>query len=226
MIAPWAWPVLAWIVAILGFATWLMPAGWPQCAMGTVALAILAFCLWFFRNPRRTAPEGPRRLVAPADGVIDVVAVVDEPDYIGGKAQQVGIFLSVFDVHVNRSPVAGTVRYARWRPGAFHDARRADCADVNEANIIGIEVDPAVAPGLRLAVRQVAGLIARRIVCAAGVGDRIERGGLYGMIRFGSRTELLVPVGWNHRVLVKPGDRVVGGETVIIELAPTAEGQP
>jgi phosphatidylserine decarboxylase len=220
MLAPWAWPVLLWIVGILGAGTWAMPGGAPRLAFAVLAAGILAFCLWFFRNPTRRPPPGDLALVAPADGVVDVVEEVDAPQ--GGRALKIGIFLSVFDVHVNRAPLAGTVTWALYQPGAFHDARRKDRADANEANTIAIAA--AAAPGLTVHVRQAAGLIARRIVCAVGVGGRVERGGLYGMIRFGSRTEVYLPLSWRHAGRVRIGDRVVGGETIIAIVAPTADG--
>jgi phosphatidylserine decarboxylase len=220
MIARWGiGPILvSWCV--LGWGAWLLPGGLARSIGGSVALALGLFVLWFFRNPSRTAPVGANLIIAPADGKVWDVDQMDEPEVIRGKAQRIGIFLSVFDVHVNRSPCAGTVVYAAYRPGRFLDVRHPDCPSENEANTLGIDCDPSVGKDLRIVVRQLAGLIARRIVCTHGVGDRLARCELFGMIRFGSRTEVYLPLDRPHRVLVKPGDRVKAGETVIAEILP------
>lgn len=222
MIARWgivpilvSWSVLAW-------GAWLLPAGAPRIAGAAIAVGLGLFVLWFFRSPRRVPPPGAHRLVAPADGTVWDIEELPEPQVIGGQARRIGIFLSVFDVHVNRAPCAGTVVYAQYRPGSFLDVRHPDCAEINEANTLGIVCDPEVGKDLRIVVRQLAGLIARRIICTHGVGDRLQRGELYGMIRFGSRTELWVPLDRPHRVLVKRGDKVKGGETVLVEFDPPA----
>lgn len=219
-IARWGIPTILVATLVLAWSVWLMPEGWPRWIAASVAAACWLFTLAFFRNPHRTPQGGPRSLIAPADGLVWDIQEVDEPDFIGGRALRIGIFLSVFDVHVNRSPVAGTVAYAHYRPGAFLDVRHPDCAHANEANTLGIEVDPAVAPGVRLLVRQLTGLIARRIVCTHGVGSRLAQGELYGMIRFGSRTELWIPLAAPHAVKVQVGQRVRCGETVLAELLP------
>lgn len=224
MIARWgigpiliSWGVLAW-------GAWALPDGPIQAAGIAVAIACGLFVLWFFRSPRRVPPPGDNRLVAPADGTVWDVDEVVIDEVIGGKARRIGIFLSVFDVHVNRSPCAGKVIHAEYRPGRFLDVRHPDCPDANEANTLGIACDPAVGKDLRIVVRQLAGLIARRIICTHGVGDRLGRGELYGMIRFGSRTEVFIPADRPHKVLVKRGDKVKGGETIIAEILP--EGAP
>lgn len=219
MIAPWGWPVLIPVAVVLGVAVWVLPPGIAQAVGAVVAALLGAFCLWFFRHPQRTPPPGEHRLVAAADGVIDDLAEAECPE-LGGRAIRLGIFLSVFDVHVNRSPIAGTIVSAVHRQGSFLDARHRDAGSRNEALTLLIEADPAVAPGLRLLVRQIAGLIARRIICARRPGEHLNRGECYGMIRFGSRTEIWLPLDRPHRILVKPGDRVRGGETVVAELLP------
>lgn len=205
-----AWLVLAW-------GAWLLPAGPAQWSGGAIAVLLGLFVVWFFRSPRRTPPPGPHRLVAPADGTVWDVDELPEPAVIQGQARRIGIFLSVFDVHVNRAPCAGTITYAAYRPGRFRDVRHPACAEENEANTLGIACDPEVGKDIRIVVRQLAGLIARRIVCTHGVGDRLARSELFGMIRFGSRTELYVPLDRPHTVLVKRGDKVKGGETVLVE---------
>jgi phosphatidylserine decarboxylase len=213
------WGIVPLIVSwsLLGFGAWLLPEGLPRTVGYAVAVAAGLFVLWFFRNPTRVPPPGEHRLIAPADGTVWDIDELPEPTVIGGQARRVGIFLSVFDVHVNRSPCAGTVIHAAYRPGRFMDVRHPDCPDENEANTLGIACDPSVGKDIRIVVRQLAGLIARRIICTHGVGDHLTRGELYGMIRFGSRTELYVPMDRPHRVLVKKGDKVKGGETVLIE---------
>ncbi len=220
--ARWGIPTLLTSILVLAWGLWLLPAGLPRWCGVPVAIFLWGFILAFFRNPVRTPAGGDDCLIAPADGKVWDITAVDEPAFIGGKAVRIGIFLSVFDVHVNRSPVKGTVAYADYRPGAFLDVRHPDCHHENEANTIGIEVHPSIAPGLKLLVRQLSGLIARRIICTHGVGDTLERGELYGMIKFGSRTELWLPANHPHVVKVKVGDRVKCGETVLVQLGKPA----
>ncbi|MEK7412376.1 MAG: phosphatidylserine decarboxylase [Planctomycetota bacterium] len=217
MIARWGIAPILVSWAVVGWGVWLLPDGWPRWIGYAVGGFIVLFVLYFFRSPKRVPPPGERRLVSPADGTVFDVDELPEPVVIRGQARRIGVFLSVFDVHVNRSPCAGTVIHADYRPGRFLDVRDPDCPEVNEANTLGIACDPVVGKDLRIVVRQLAGLIARRIVCTHGVGDRLVRGELYGMIRFGSRTELFIPLDRPHRVLVKPGDKVKGGETVLVE---------
>lgn len=178
-----------------------------QWAAAVPVLGLL-FILRFFRDPERIPGGEEGDLVSPADG--KVTDIVDAEHPYTGKGRRIGIFLSVFDVHVNRSPVAGTVEQVRYIPGAFLDARNPECSKVNEANEIGL----AAADGSRFLVKQISGAIARRIVCAAKVGDRLGRGERFGMIKFGSRTELTFdPV--RYEAAVAPGDVVRGGETVL-----------
>ncbi len=215
----WGIPTLLVATFVLAWAVMLLPVGAPRWIGLAVAAFLWLFTLAFFRNPKRTPAGGLDCLIAPADGVVSDITEVDEPDFLGAKAVRIGIFLSVFDVHVNRSPVAGTISYARYTPGKFLDARHPDVSHANEANSIGIDVAPETATGLRVLVRQLSGLIARRIICTHGIGDTIGRGELYGMIKFGSRTELWMPREYPHTVTVKVGDRVKCGETVIVRLA-------
>lgn len=217
-IARWGIPTILVSALVLAWGVWLLPAGWPTIAGAAVASALWLFTIAFFRNPRRTPQGGPRSLIAPADGVVWDVQEVEETEFLKCRCVRVGIFLSVFDVHVNRSPVDGQVVWADYRPGKFLDVRHPDCDHANEANSLGIQVAESVAPGLRIMVRQLAGLIARRIVCTHGVGDHLQRGELYGMIRFGSRTELWLPLAQKHQVKVRVGQRVRCGETVLVEL--------
>jgi phosphatidylserine decarboxylase len=199
---------------LLGLAAalsaWADPPAW-----GLAPLPLWLFVLAFFRDPERQAPGDENQLVAPADGLVsDVVQLVDPA--LGVPCARIGIFLSVFDVHVNRSPCSGEVIAVQQRPGGYHDARDPRAVDENRAATIVLSRPD----GRRLAVRQITGLIARRIICPATVGQRLARGERYGMIRFGSRTELVVPVEHVARVLVRPGQRARGGETLLAELQP------
>lgn len=217
-LARWGLPTIFWSTLVLALGVVLMPPGWPRIAAAAVAGLLWVFTLAFFRNPARTPQGHERCLIAPADGVVTDITESEEPTFVGERCVRIGIFLSVFDVHVNRSPIVGTVRYAHYRQGRFLDARHPDVTHQNEANIIGIEADPAVAPGLRLLVAQLSGLIARRIICTHGVGDRLARGELFGMIKFGSRTEVWLPLSRKAELKVKIGERVKCGETVIAEI--------
>ena len=224
--ARWGIPTLFWATLVLGWGVWLLPEGIARWCGIAVAAFCWLFTLAFFRNPQRTPQGGEHCLIAPADGVVADVTEVDEPEFIRGRAMRIGIFLSVFDVHVNRSPIAGEIAYAKYTPGKFLDARHPDVSHENEANTLGIVANDSVASGLKLLVRQLSGLIARRIICTHGVGDKLTRGELYGMIKFGSRTEVWVPLTYPHTVTVQVGQRVKCGETVIVELRHAASDKP
>ena len=178
--------------------------GWgpAAAALGVVSLAFLGF----FRDPERRGPAGARLVLAPADGRVMRVADVD--DGWVGEAVQVSIFLSPLDVHVNRSPVAGLVEGVRHEGGRFLAAYRDEASELNERCTLTLQGEAA-----RVGVKQIAGVLARRIVCRARPGDKLLAGERYGLIRFGSRTDLVVPRGTEIRV--KVGDRVRGGETVM-----------
>jgi phosphatidylserine decarboxylase len=192
-------------VGLLLFGPW---AAAPWVAAPLLLLAL--FVCSFFRDPDRTPPGPAEAAVAPADGKVTDIEEVDEPEFIGGRALRIGIFLSEFDVHVNRAPLDGKVALIRYQPGVFLDARHPDCKLRNEANLVGFEG----ARG-RFVVRQVAGLIARRIVCPLQAGQELRRGERMGMIKFGSRTELYVPAGQAVRVEVEVGQTVKGALTIL-----------
>lgn len=193
----WAWPV-----AILFLIAWLSG-------------------LAFFRDPERRTPSEPAIQVSPADGKVTETTLLEHHPDIGGPAMRIGIFLSVLDVHINRSPCAGTVRSVRHTPGRFLDARHPDCGELNEANTIVIDPDPPhTGP---VVVRQVAGLIARRIVCSVQPGDRVAPGQRIGLIKFGSRTELILPGHNLYRPAVAVGDHVYGAATVVARRLSEAE---
>ena len=185
-------------------------------AVFLVPLAIVVvlglFVLSFFRDPERCVPAEPDGLVSPADGTVTHVDEVDEPDFPGGRALRISIFLSIFNVHVNRIPRAGRVLGIRYFPGAFLDARHKECAVRNEQLWLDLEEEGTQR---LLRVKQISGAIARRIVCWLRPGERVERGERFGMIKFGSRTELLVPTGQDLDVLVGIGDKVKGARTVL-----------
>ena len=173
---------------------------------------LFLFCMNFFRDPQRDVPEGDDLVVAAADGVIDNIEILEETEFLKAKCQRVSIFLSVFDVHVNKSPIAGKVTYLKHHPGLYLDARNPECSKKNEALTWAIEGRKAT-----LVVRQITGAIARRIVPWSQVGDVIPKGFRFGMIRFGSRTEIYLPL--DAKLEVKLGDRVLGAQTIIARLS-------
>lgn len=177
-----------------------------------VCLVLLGFLFYFFRDPTRKVPGERGLLVAPADGRVTEIAECDE-QLLGGKACRVSIFLSLFDVHLNRAPCSGRVDSMDYRPGRFLNAMKGESARVNESNTILITSDEV--PGLRVVVKQIAGVLARRIVCDVRPGRTVARGERLGMIKFGSRTELSVPVGRLTELWVDVGDVVRAGVSVI-----------
>ena len=171
------------------------------------------FMISFFRNPPRKIPTDPNVLVSPADGTVTHVDEVEDADFPGGKALRISIFLSVFNVHVNRIPRNAKVVRIRYFPGEFLDARHKDCAVRNEQLWLDLE-DPN---GRQIRVKQISGAIARRIVCWLKEGEVVSAGELFGMIKFGSRTEILLPNNGKAEVKVGVGDKVSGGSTVILQ---------
>ncbi len=193
--------------------------GWSLAAF--VAVVLFCFCA-FFRNPVREIPADPLAVTSPADGVVRDITILDQFDQFpaGVKTVRIGIFLSVFNVHVNRAPVAMQVLAKHYRPGEYLDARHPDAGKRNEAmTIVGILAGREKFP---VAVRQISGAIARRIVCPDYVGKNLDKGFVYGMIKFGSRTELYLPAD-QVKVLVKVGDAVKGGESILAEIVSQGE---
>ena len=184
---------------------WLSP--WIA-GLAFIVFLLTVFVVYFFRDPERAVPADPSLIVSAADGLVVSVEEMEEPDFHLGRMIRIAVFLSVFDVHVNRSPVDATVKSTVYRTGKFLDVRHADASTHNECR--GWWLETARGP---IAVRQIAGLIARRIVAWAGEGSSLARGQRLGMIRFGSRTEVFLPLG--SEILVKPGDRVAGAATPI-----------
>lgn len=174
-------------------------------------LLFAAFCLCFFRDPHARPPADPAAIVAPAHGKVDLIDEVEESSFMGGRCQRISTFLSIFDVHVQNAPVSGRVMLQRHTSGRFVNAMRTDSAEFNENLLLGIESTER--EGERIAVRLIAGLIARRILPWVKEGESIIRGERLALIRFGSRVDLHVPLG--YQVTVKCGDRVRGGETIL-----------
>jgi phosphatidylserine decarboxylase len=188
------------------------PLFWVVFAAG---LAGLAFACWFFRDPERLVPTDRQAVVAPADGTVTHVEEVYDRDFPGGRAFRISIFLSIFSVHVNRIPRSGRVLDLRYFPGKFADARTQDCHVDNEQFWTDIE---DAATGRMIRVKQIAGVAARRIVCQLRPSEEVRAGDRFGMIKFGSRTDLLLPIDLGRELLVKVGDRVKGGSTVLLRL--------
>ncbi len=195
----------------------LFAAGFVSSAiskwLGRIFYLLCAFTLYFFRDPERQIPQGESLIVSPADGKVVGIDSVEHVPFIDGPAKRVSIFLSIFDVHINRAPIRGKIEYRHYAPGEFLPAYEPKASIKNEQNTIGIEDSD----GYRVVVRQIAGLIARRILCWKNPGDKIERGDRFGLIRFGSRTDLFLPL--DARIEVKLGQRVQGGATIIARRA-------
>ena len=174
-------------------------------------LLLVIYVFWFFRDPDRLSPADAGAVVAAADGIVADIVEVEEPEVLHARQKRVGIFLSVFDVHTNRAPVEGKLIYRKSHAGLCLDARHADCTTKNRAVTWAFQNQRGT-----FVVRQLTGMIARRIVGWSQVGDELKKGERFGMIRFGSRTEVYLPV--DAEVLVKVGDRVTGGVSVIARL--------
>lgn len=177
-----------------------------------IFLSGLFFVLWFFRDPDRVVPRAEEVLISPADGTIVEISRVFEADYLKDDAIKIGIFMSIMDVHVNRMPYSGRVVYIKYKNGRFFDARLPEAAVSNEHNMLGIEIDNDRG---RIMIKQIAGRIARRIVCDCAIEQFIRRGERIGMIKFGSRVEVYIPEGINFSVAVKIGQKVRAGETIL-----------
>jgi phosphatidylserine decarboxylase len=179
--------------------------------LGTIALALAIFTFYFFRDPERVAPDGRGLVLAPADGIALPVHETTYPQETGekGKCRKISIFMSVFDVHVNRSPVSGIVLKTEYVEGKFVDVRQDKDSEFNERSITLIDSD-----GSKVAVAQIAGYVARRVINRLAKGDRAEAGERFGLIKFGSRLDVYLPAA-EYEIAIKPGQRMVAGETVI-----------
>ena len=204
-IAPEGWPFIA--------AFWILEFGFVFFGFTTAAIAWLPVAVWvvaFFRDPVRVGPRGDTLVIAPADGLVVSVRSIDEPDFHGAEVQRVSIFMNVFNVHVNRYPVNGTIAYRKYTPGAFVNAAAEKASLENEQSSVGI-----VAPRGKVLVRQIAGLVARRIITDHGEGTVVRQGERMGLIRFGSRVDVFLPKGVTIRVA--EGERTVAGVSIIAE---------
>ncbi len=226
IVAREGWPiVLGFVVvagALAGVARWLLgPAG--AWAAGSIGFVLCAWCVWFFRDPTRAVPQDPDAIVCPADGVVCAIDEAPPPPELdlgargigGGEASRmlrVCVFMNVFNVHVNRSPVSGVVVADHYRPGAFLNASLDKASERNERRSLAVRMDD----GRVVVAVQIAGLVARRIVSRARVGDRLRAGDRFGLIRFGSRVDVHAPPGSIARVRV--GERVHAGETILASL--------
>ena len=202
-----------YLYALALIAAAILVAWFTQPAWALVPLLLALFFLWFFRDPERAIPDAAGALVSPGDGKVTDVSFVTTS---GGKQARISIFLSVFDVHVNRSPIAGVVREVRYQRGKFLNAMNQASAEQNEQNIVRVEGDGQV-----IVFKQIAGLLARRIVFYPKMGDRLERGQRVGLIKFGSRVDVLFDV--SAVLQVKVGDRVRGGASILAYLQPKGE---
>ena len=210
------WPFIGIGVALATGAYWLalIVRSWPLWLLAFALTVLALWCAYFFRDPERTGPRGSGLVIAPADGKVLMITDVDEPQFIMGRAMRISIFMNVFNVHVNRYPVDGTVKYTFYNKGKFLNAASEKSSLENEQMSVGV-ITPT---GVRILTRQIAGLIARRIVTYSHVNDVARQGERFGIIRFGSRVDVFIPV--TSRVAVKLGDITTAGTTVLAELTP------
>src|SRR6266536_2203605 len=199
-----------WIFAFLALAA---AAVWFVLPWLSVFFLMLILCtLAFFRDPDRASPTDPSLIVAAADGTVTEIVKIVENEVLKAKTRRVGIFLSIFDVHTNRAPIDGRIVYRQHREGLCLDARRPDCSEKNESMTWAFQNQRTT-----IVVRQLTGAIARRIIAWAKIGDELKKGERFGMIRFGSRTEIYLPL--NAELLVKVGNHVSAGSTIIAQLS-------
>ncbi len=203
---------IAGVVAAGAFGFAISRRSWGLW-LAAFVLLLLALCVaYFFRDPERTGDRGPSLVVAPADGKLIMITEIDEPSFIGGRAIRLSIFMNVFNVHVNRYPVDGIVKYINYNKGKFFNAAAEKSSLENEQMSVGVETGR-----YRVLVRQIAGLIARRIVTYSKLGERVRQGDRMGIIRFGSRVDVFLPLG--STVRAKLGDATTAGVTILAELS-------
>jgi phosphatidylserine decarboxylase len=202
---------IAAVVAMGGFGFAIARRSWGLWLAAFVLLLLALWVAYFFRDPERTGERGARLVVSPADGKLIMITEVDEPSFIGGRALRMSIFMNVFNVHVNRYPVDGIVKYVHYNKGKFFNAAAEKSSLENEQMSVGIETGRH-----RVLVRQIAGLIARRIVTYSKLGEIVKQGDRMGIIRFGSRVDVFIPVASTLRG--KVGDITVAGVTILAEL--------
>lgn len=203
---------IAAVIAAGGYALAINRRSWPLWVLAFVLTVLAIWVAYFFRDPERTGERGERLVVAPADGKVVQITEVDEPAFLGSRAMRVSIFMNVFNVHVNRYPVSGTVGYVHYNKGKFLNAAADKASLENEQSSVGIQTEA----GHRILVRQIAGLIARRIVTYSRAAQKVQQGDRLGIIRFGSRVDVFLPLG--SKVLVKESQLSTAGVTVLAEL--------
>ena len=203
--------VISALIAAGAFGVALARRSWPLWLLAFLLTLIALWVAYFFRDPRREVTTGDRLVVSPADGKVVLITEVDEPTFAKERMVRVSIFMNVFSVHVNRYPVSGVIRFVERKAGKFLNAATEQSSLENEQASVGIE-----AGQYRILVRQIAGLIARRIITDGKEGDRVQQGTRMGLIRFGSRVDVFVPVG--SKILVKVGDQAFAGVSRIAEL--------
>ena len=202
---------IAAVIAVGAFGFAIYMRSWGLWLLAFVLLLLALWVAYFFRDPERTGQRGPSLVVSPADGKLIMITEVDEPAFIKGRALRLSIFMNVFNVHVNRYPVDGAVQYVHYNKGKFLNAAAEKSSLENEQMSVGIESGK-----YRILVRQIAGLIARRIVTYSKVGDSVKQGSRMGIIRFGSRVDVFLPVA--TKLHAKLGDVTLAGVTVLGEL--------
>ncbi len=201
-------------VILIGIVAAFIPLAALRGGIWGLEILFLAFTFYFFRDPERRVPDGARgggSVVSPGDGKVVQIIPVDNPPFVGGKATQVSVFLSPLNVHVNRIPITGVVKFFKYVRGEYIVAFHEKASEKNERTEIGIE-----APAGRVLFKQIAGYVARRIVCPLKEGDKVTIGERFGMIKFGSRVDIIVSD--TAKIIVKVGDKVVGGETIVAQL--------
>jgi phosphatidylserine decarboxylase len=205
--------VISALIALGTFGLALTKRSWPLWLLAFALTVIALWVAYFFRDPQRQGERGDRLVISPADGKVVLITEVDEPTFMKTKAIRVSVFMNVFNVHVNRYPVTGTVRFVERKAGKFLNAAAENASIENEQASIGIETGSN-----RILVRQIAGLIARRIVTDSKEGDQVQQGDRMGLIRFGSRVDIFLPV--TAKLRVKVGDATFAGASVLAELQP------
>ena len=199
------------LLAAAAFTAALGRRSWPLWLLAFLLLVVAIWVAYFFRDPERSGERGEQLVISPADGKVVMITEVDEPNFLQSRALRVSIFLNIFNVHVNRYPVGGVVEYVHYNPGRFVNAAAEKASLENEQSSVGIRT-----PHHKVLVRQIAGLIARRIVTYSKPGQQVEQGQRMGLIRFGSRMDVFLPLGTPVRVRV--GDAVLAGSSVLAEL--------
>jgi phosphatidylserine decarboxylase len=189
---------------------------WPMWLLAFVLTILALWIAYFFRDPERTGERGGGLVISPADGRVVMITEVDEPAFLHGRALRISIFMNVFNVHVNRYPVSGTIRFVHYNPGKFLNAATDKSSLENEQMSVGIERASPGGGSLRVLVRQIAGLVARRIVTYSREGDQVEQGERMGIIRFGSRVDVFLPT--TATPVVKVGESTLAGASVIARL--------